>query len=180
MIKVLMHCGLWGLVSTVVFTTLLAASQGVGLTRMNIPYLLGTIFTPHRDRAKIYGLLLHLLLGVVFALLYLLAFWAWSGATWWKGVTLGALQGAFFLTFGVTLLPGIHPRMASDQEGPTMARQLEPPGFLGLNYGVRTPVSIFAAHLVWGLLLGLTLPHQDNGADAQATADTTQAASQAR
>lgn len=154
----LMHCGFWGLLASIVFTTLLAGSQGIGLTRMNIPYLLGTLFTANRDRAKIYGLCLHLVLGIGFSMLYLLAFSGWGGATWWKGLILGAIQGSFFLTFGVTLLPGLHPRMASEHQGPTVVRQLEPPGFLGLNYGVRTPASIFAAHLVWGLMLGVTLP----------------------
>ena len=28
---------------------------GVGLTRMNIPYMLGTMFTRNRDRAKVIG-----------------------------------------------------------------------------------------------------------------------------
>ena len=147
----------WGIFSSVVFTTLLAASQGLGFTRMNIPFLLGTMVTPDRDRARIYGVLLHLVIGAVISLLYLTAFHASGGATWWKGVLFGAVQGAFFLTFGVSLLPGLHPRMASESEGPTAVRLLEPPGFLGLNYGPRTPVSIFAAHLVWGALLGVTL-----------------------
>jgi hypothetical protein len=147
----------WGLFSSVVFTTLLSASQGFGFTRMNIPFLLGTMFTADRDRAKIYGVIVHLALGAAFSLLYLYAFRAWSGATWWKGLLLGTVHGGFFLTFGVTLLPGLHPRMASEHEGPTVVRQLEPPGFLGLNYGARTPLSIFACHLAWGLILGLTL-----------------------
>jgi hypothetical protein len=47
--------------------------------------------------------------------------------------------------------------MASEQQGPTVLKQLEPPGFLGLHYGRRTPISIFAAHLVWGVLLGVSL-----------------------
>ena len=46
---------LWGFVATVVLTAILAGSQGLGMTRMNIPYLLGTIFTPNRDRAKLVG-----------------------------------------------------------------------------------------------------------------------------
>ena len=147
----------WGVFASIVFTTLLAASQGFGFTRMNIPFLLGTMFTADRDRAKVYGVLLHLVIGSVISLLYLTAFQLWGGPTWWKGLAFGAVQGAFFLTFGVSLLPAIHPRMASEQEGPTVVRQLEPPGFLGLNYGTRTPVSIFASHLVWGVLLGVTL-----------------------
>jgi hypothetical protein len=115
------------------------------------------MFTADRDRAKIYGVLIHLTLGVGFSWLYLFGFEAWHGANWWKGLVLGGVQGAFFLTFGVSLLPGIHPRMASEQQGPTVLKQLEPPGFLGLHYGRRTPISIFAAHLVWGVLLGVSL-----------------------
>ena len=147
MMMTMVHAGFWGLFASIVFTTLLAASQGLGFTRMNIPYLLGTMFTADRDRAKIYGVLIHLTFG----------FEAWHGANWWKGLVLGGVQGAFFLTFGVSLLPGIHPRMASEQQGPTVLKQLEPPGFLGLHYGRRTPISIFAAHLVWGVLLGVSL-----------------------
>jgi hypothetical protein len=52
------------------------------------------------------------------------------------------------------LLPGLHPRMASEQHGPTVARQLEPPGFLALNYGMRTPISVVLSHIVFGMILG--------------------------
>jgi hypothetical protein len=52
------------------------------------------------------------------------------------------------------LLPGLHPRMASEQRGPTPTRQLEPPGFLALNYGYRTPLSVLLAHLAYGTILG--------------------------
>jgi hypothetical protein len=51
-------------------------------------------------------------------------------------------------------MPGIHPRMASEQHGPNADRQLEPPGFMALNYGIRTPVSVFLAHAVFGAVLG--------------------------
>lgn len=44
--------------------------------------------------------------------------------------------------------------MASESRGPTVVRQLEPPGFLGLHYGTRTPLVAFAAHLVFGAILG--------------------------
>lgn len=156
----LLHCAFWGAFATVVITTLLAASQGLGFTRLNIPFLLGSMVTPNRDRAKVYGVFMHLLSGVLFAWLYLGAFQLWDGATWWKGLILGALQGAFLLTVFVTLLPGIHPRMANEQQGPTELKQIEPPGFLGMHYGSRTPISVFVGHLIFGLILGLFLPHR--------------------
>lgn len=157
MMPMLMHCAFWGIFATTVLTVLLAGSQGLGLTRMNVPYLIGTIFTPHRDRAKVYGILVHLVFGVLFAWAYLIGFQAWHGGAWWKGLVFGAAHAAFILTVFMSLLPGLHPRMASEEEGPTEVRQLEPPGFLGLHYGRRTPVSVVIAHLSFGLILGLTL-----------------------
>ena len=46
---------LWGFVGTVILTTLMAGSQGLGLSRINFPFMLGTMFTPNRDRAKLIG-----------------------------------------------------------------------------------------------------------------------------
>lgn len=157
----LVHCAFWGLFATVVLTTLLAASQGFGFTRMNVPFLLGSMLTPNRDRAKLYGIGLHFLNGILFAWLYLVAFQFWQGATWWKGLIFGCVHGAFLLTIFVTLLPSIHPRMANEQQGPTVLKQLEPPGFLGLHYGRRTPLSIFVGHVIFGLILGIFLPHAE-------------------
>jgi hypothetical protein len=57
---------LWGFASTVVLTSILATSQGLGMTRMNLPYLLGTIFTPARDREMLLGSLAHFATGLIF------------------------------------------------------------------------------------------------------------------
>jgi hypothetical protein len=145
---------LWGFVGTVVLTGLMAGSQGLGLTRMNIPFMLGTMFTPDRDRAKLVGFGLHLLNGWLFAIIYAAAFASWSMATWWLGAAVGLVHGLFVLVAGTPLLPALHPRMASEQRGPTPTRQLEPPGFLALHYGRRTPVSVLLAHLIYGGILG--------------------------
>ncbi len=145
---------LWGFVGTIVLTTLMAGSQGLRLTRMNIPYMLGTMFTPSRDRAKLVGFIVHLVNGWIFALLYVIAFHSLGLATWWLGGLIGLVHAAFVLTAGMRILPGLHPRMASEQHGPTVTRQLEPPGFLALNYGVRTPVTVVVAHLLYGAILG--------------------------
>lgn len=151
---------LWGFVATVVLTTVMAASQGLHLTRMSLPYMLGTVFTPGRDRAKAIGFAVHVVNGWLFSLLYVAAFHAWGRAAWYEGAAIGFVHAAFVLTAGMRLLPGIHPRMASEQQGPTVARQLEPPGFLALNYGYRTPLTIVVAHMIFGGILGAfyTLP----------------------
>src|SRR5207244_11779185 len=56
-------------------------------------------------------------------------------ATWWMGGLFGLLHGLAALTVIVPLLPGVHPRMASERTGPELRTVLEPPGPLGLNYG---------------------------------------------
>ena len=53
------------------------------------------------------------------------------------------------------MLVGVHPRMASNRAGPRSTAVLEPPGLLGLNYGAQTPLVTVAAHLVYGIALGL-------------------------
>ncbi len=145
---------LWGFVGTIVLTGLMSATQGLGLTRMSLPYMLGSMFTADRDRAKLVGFGVHLLIGWLFALIYAAAFESWRRATWWLGTLIGLVHGLFVLLTGMPLLPALHPRMASEQHGPTPTRQLEPPGFLALNYGRRTPVSVLLAHLVFGFILG--------------------------
>jgi hypothetical protein len=145
---------LWGFVSTMVLTTLMSAGQGLRFTRMSLPFMLGTMFTGDRDRAKLVGFLLHLANGWAFSLLYVAAFHSWRLATWWAGAAIGLVHALFVLTAGLRILPGLHPRMASEAQGPTVTRQLEPPGFLALNYGVRTPILTVVAHVVFGAILG--------------------------
>ena len=145
---------LWGFVATIVLTTIMSAGQGLGLTRISLPYLLGTMFTPHRDTAVLVGLGVHLVNGWLFSLLYVAAFHAWNQASWWLGGLVGIVHAAFVLTFGMCVMPGLHPRMASEQHGPTVVPQLEPPGFLALNYGVQTPLAVLLAHAAFGMILG--------------------------
>ena len=145
---------MWGFASTIILTSILAGSQGIGLTRMNIPYMLGTIFTPSRDRAKFIGFFLHFLNGWIFSLIYVAAFHVIGKSTWWFGALIGLVQAVFVLTMALPILPALHPRMANEQYGPTVVRQLEPPGFLGLHYGWRTPISVLIAHAIFGSILG--------------------------
>lgn len=145
---------LWGFLATLLLTTTSSVMQGLGLTRMNIPYILGTMFTPDRDRARVYGFVAHLGIGWVFSLVYVLIFQALGDAGWWRGTLIGLLHALFVLVVVAILLPGVHPRMASEQHGPAAQRVLEPPGFLALNYGIQTPLSVLASHAVFGAVLG--------------------------
>jgi uncharacterized membrane protein YagU involved in acid resistance len=151
-----------GFLATLALSTVLSLSQGIGLTRMNIPYLLGTMVTPDRQRAKLYGFVIHIVNGWLFSILYVLIFESRHLTTWWFGMLIGVAQALFVLTVGMTLMPSMHPRMASEQHGPSASRQLEPPGFMALNYGFRTPLSVFIAHAAYGAILG-SFYHLSNG-----------------
>ena len=144
----------WGFGATIVLTTIMAAAQGLGLTRMSIPYLLGSIVTPDRDRGRFLGIGAHVVNGLVFSLVYVAAFEQWGGPALWKGALIGLVHGVFVMTVVMPALPAIHPRMATESQGPTVVRQLEPPGFLALHYGIRTPIVAIAAHVVFVAILG--------------------------
>lgn len=67
------------------------------------------------------------------------------------------LHVAIALLAILPLLPGVHPRMASQRAGPASTAVLEPPGLLALNYGIQTPAVAIIAHLVYGTVLGVLL-----------------------
>src|SRR5579863_2156212 len=45
-------------------------------------------------------------------------------------------------------------RVASERHGPVAQRQHETPGFMALNYGYQTPISVLVAHAAFGAILG--------------------------
>jgi hypothetical protein len=144
-----------GLVGTLVLTTILRAASELQLTRIDLPFLLGTAFTANRGRAKALGYALHFLAGLVFALLYYAVFAAIGASGWWIGAAFGLVHALFASTALVNiLLPLVHPRMGSLLTGAVSTPLLEPPGFLMLNYGPRTPLAMIVAHLAFGALVG--------------------------
>jgi len=147
----------FGLVSTAALTAVMTSAQLAGLTRLDLPLVLGTLVTEDPDRARIAGFVIHLGVGQLFALGYTTLFSLLGQATWWLGGLLGLLHAAVALLVLLPLLPGLHPRMASHRAGPSSRAVLEPPGLLALNYGIQTPTVAVVAHLVYGTVLGLLL-----------------------
>ena len=144
-----------GLLGTVVLTTALRAAGELGLTRIDLPFLLGTAVTEDRTRAKVVGYALHFVFGVLFALAYYAVFEVIDRS----GIVLGALLGLIHALFaGVALvnilLPAVHPRMGTGFDAAGSAPLLEPPGFMLLNYGRETPVALIVSHLVYGAMVG--------------------------
>ena len=143
-----------GLVATLAMSVLLAAGYGLGLTRFSFPWLLGSLVTPHRDRARPIGLLIHLVNGCALSLVYAVVFALWGEAGALRGASVGVAHAAVMLLLVTPLLPSIHPRMAGETADATSVRGLQPPGFIGLQYGARTPIAILLAHVLYGAILG--------------------------
>ena len=144
-----------GFLGTLLLTTGLRAATELRLTRIDLPFLLGTALTGDRARARAIGYALHFLFGLLFASVYYLAFEAFEEASWWLGALFGAVQAAFAGTALVNvLLPLVHPRMGTPFTSASSAPLLEPPGFMLLNYGRRTPVVMLATHLIYGAIVG--------------------------
>jgi hypothetical protein len=144
----------WGFAATIVLTIILRAGQAFAFTRIDLPFIVGSIFTPDRDLAKVYGTLVHILNGWLFALVYAAAFEASGTAGLPFGMLVGFVHGTFVTVVAMPLLPAFHPRMASETWGPDPTQQLEPPGSFALNYGPTTPVLTLLAHVVYGGILG--------------------------
>jgi hypothetical protein len=144
-----------GFGATVVLTSILAGAQGLGVTRMSLPYLLGTLFTPDRDRARAIGILVHLVNGWIFSALYFAVFALWGRPSLVVGALVGLVHGFFVAAVGLPALPAFHPRVARPQAGPTAERRLEPPGFMARNYGWSTGAVLVGAHVVFGVLLAV-------------------------
>ena len=144
-----------GFVGTIVLTTTLRAASELGLTRVDLPFLLGTALTADRARAKAVGYVMHLFAGELFAVVYFAIFSAIDTDGWPIGALFGLLHGMVSATALVNvLLPVVHPRMGSTLSAADSSPLLEPPGFLMRNYGRGTLVATLLAHVAYGAIVG--------------------------
>jgi hypothetical protein len=144
-----------GFVGTLVLTTGLRLAQVAGLTRMDIPLLLGTAFTEDIRRAQAIGYATHFFNGLLFAFGYWLIFNAVGESGWLFGAVLGVIHAAFAGGALVNvLLPAVHPRMGTLWSDASETPVLEPPGFMLLNYGRHTAVVTIVAHMAYGAIVG--------------------------
>lgn len=149
---------LWGLIASAAMATLLETSRAWGISRMSLPFLFGAMVSSRRNHIASFGFGAYFVGGWLFAYGYALLFHAIGWSTWWLGALVGFLHGVFLLAVFLPTLPAIHPRMASEYDGPAATSRLEPPGFFGRNYGRRTPAVTLVAQTVYGAILGAFLP----------------------
>jgi hypothetical protein len=144
-----------GFLGTLVLTTMMRGASELGLTRMDLALLLGTVVTDRRRKAKAIGYAAHFVTGLGFAFLYAACFIGVGRSSWWLGGLFGALHALFLSTVLVNvLLPLVHPRMGTPDTAANEVALIEPPGFLMLNYGRNTFLVTLAAHVAYGAIVG--------------------------
>ena len=75
---------LWGFAATMILTTIMTVAKHLGLTRMDLPFILGTLFTGDRNKAPWVGFLAHVSMGWLFAFIYGAAFETSGFPTCWN------------------------------------------------------------------------------------------------
>lgn len=144
-----------GLLATLVLTMITHAASELRITRMDLPFLLGTMVTENRRKAKPIGYAFHFGVGIAFTLPYAGFFLVVGRSTWELGALLGVLHALFVSMVLVNvLLPVVHPRIGTPETAADEIVLIEPPGFLMLNYGTNTFVVMLAAHVAYGAIVG--------------------------
>lgn len=136
-----------GFLATAAMTALMYAAPMMGLPKMDIATMLGTMFLASPGPAFWLGMMIHFMMGtLLFPAVYRFVLQPGGGS----GTHLGALWG--FILWGVAnlmvmpMMGGIHPMVKSGM--------MPAPGFLMLKLGVMAPVGSLIGHLVYGALLG--------------------------
>lgn len=134
-----------GLVGTAVISILMAMGPRMGMPKMAIWEMLGTMFSKEGNVAL--GWIIHFMMGVIFAIIYA-ALWAVGvgSATWLNGAIFGAVH---FVAAGLAMggMPMMH---AGIKAGTVKA-----PGVLMLNVGVMGLMGGLIGHIVYGLVVAL-------------------------
>lgn len=126
-----------GLAGTAVMTVLMYLAPRMGMPGMDMPKMLGTMFITREETATAVGLVIHFMMGAIFAVIYALL---WSlgvgSATWWWGLIFGAVHGLIAAGM-MPIMLRMHPRPPEMSFGPVMI------------------AGVLMAHLVYGLVVAL-------------------------
>lgn len=139
---------LWGLVATFAFWLFMVMGKAMGMTKMDLLDMLGSMFTrPHTGTSRALGFGMHHINGVLLAIAgaYGAQLVDWS-LNWASGLIWGFVLWTLALLL-MTSVGGVHPAMRHGDE--------EDPGTAAVNFGRMTPLGSLMGHLVYGLVLGV-------------------------
>ncbi len=143
---------LWsGFLSTTLAAAFFAALRAWNITEFSPSLQLGCLLfrDPRHPAAEAVGLVMLFLLGsTLLPAVYFLLMASWGEPSWRSGVLLGSIHGGIFLL----ILPLLGTISACVRTG-----YLSPPGWLGLRWGMATPIGVMVGHIAYGALVGAML-----------------------
>lgn len=141
-----------GLLGGVAFLMVVYMGLGVGMTRMNFLYILGTMMAPRAEERIAYtiGLAAHMMasaaFGIVHAgLLHTIGVSSVGEAAGWD-LLIGAAHGMVILALMPMMLNTMHVLVRRGQ--------IAHPGVALMGFGTMTPMGSLMAHVVFGLVTG--------------------------
>ncbi len=134
-----------GVLATAVMTVVIYLGKAAGM-QMDMPRMLGLMVVEPSSAATIIGLIIHFMVGVIFAAVYALIFEALDIEPGWVwGALFGAVHG-IVAGMAMGMMPAMHPRMGEGHALPN-------PGMFGRNMGAMIPVAIIVLHLIYGAIV---------------------------
>ncbi len=130
-----------GLIATIIMSIVQAMAPMMGLPRMDIAALVGSML----GGSLVVGWIVHLMMGsILWAAVYAyIVEPRLGGAPWVRGLTYGFLLAVFVLIIGFPVL------------GAMFSSLTPKPGFLGMGIGgAMGTMGVIIGHLVYGLVLG--------------------------
>jgi hypothetical protein len=136
-----------GIVATAVMTVLMYVGKAMGMP-MDMPRMLGLMVVgPDSGAVVVLGLVVHFMMGVVFAIVYALLFDLFDiDPSWLWGALFGAVHGVG-AGMALGMMPAMHPRMGEGEV-------LSAPGPIGKNLGAMVPLGLIILHIVFGAVVG--------------------------
>lgn len=135
-----------GLVGTVIISMVMNMAPQIGMPKMDIVGMLGSMFSPEGNRTL--GWAMHLMMGVMFAIIYALL---WNAGLGTVGLLWRALFGA-----GHWIVAGASMGSMSMMHAGVKAGAIEAPGvFMVNNGGVMAFMGGLIGHIIFGLVVAL-------------------------
>jgi hypothetical protein len=135
-----------GIVGTIVITMVMEMAPKMGMPKMDMVGMLGAMFSPQSNRTL--GLVIHLMMGVVFAIVYALL---WNLGIGTQGLLWGAIFGIGHWLVAGSMMGGMPMMHAGIKAG-----VIEAPGiFMLKNGGLMAFMGGLMGHIIFGLVVAL-------------------------
>ncbi|HKJ44829.1 MAG TPA: hypothetical protein VJ991_03285 [Balneolales bacterium] len=142
-----------GLAGALVMLVLIYLLKMVGF-KVDLPYIMGTIFVKPEKKSSVYGLglVIYFIIGAMYGMFFIIQM---MGITqppqWWLGIVYG-FASAFLSGVLLGTLADDHPNMGEGKE-------ISNPGMFATNWGLGNTATFFIIHIIFGLVTLMTYIH---------------------